>query len=259
MPQASLRSSAPPLQVEDSHPDAPGDLATPAPVVTNLFLRIESVGALGSDKRITQYAHSAWLIRDAHFSETPQVMTQTADGYLWFGTNIGLMRFDGVRFTTWNPPAGQRLLDSRVFSLLGARDGSLWIGTGYSVSHWKAGELINYPQLSGRIEALVEDNEGSIWLARTQATDQMGPLCRIKDAGMFVSFKTMSHAVSSFRKTAFSKRLHPTCVNKSLLRRTQNRRWTTRSGIESVRRFSPPVSAPTGNLPVRAEPPRASV
>jgi signal transduction histidine kinase/ligand-binding sensor domain-containing protein len=145
------------------------------------FFALSSVGALGSEKRITQYAHTAWLIQDAHFSGTPQVMTQTADGYLWFGTNIGLMRFDGVRFTTWNPPAGQRLLDSRVLALLGARDGSLWIGTGYSISHWKEDELVNYPQLSGRIEALVEDSEGSIWLARTQATDQMGPLCRIKD------------------------------------------------------------------------------
>jgi len=145
------------------------------------FFSVSSVWALDSNKRISQYAHSAWLIQDGHFSGTPQVMTQTADGYLWFGTNIGLVRFDGVRFITWNPPPGERLLDSRVFSLLGARDGSLWIGTGYSISHWKEGGLVNYPQLSGRIEALVEDSEGSIWLARTQATDGMGPVCRIKD------------------------------------------------------------------------------
>ncbi len=145
------------------------------------FFAVDSVWALDSNKRISQYAHTSWLIQDGHFSGTPQVMAQTADGYLWFGTNIGLVRFDGVRFITWSPPPGERLLDSRVFSLLGARDGSLWIGTGYSVSHWKEGELVNYPQLSGRIEALVEDDEGAIWLARTQATDGMGPVCRIKD------------------------------------------------------------------------------
>ena len=143
-------------------------------------LSVSSIWARDLDKRISQYAHTAWLIQDGHFSGTPQVMTQTADGYLWFGTNIGLVRFDGVRFITWNPPAGERLLDSRVFSLLGARDGSLWIGTGYSISHWTEGNLTNYPQLSGRIEAIVEDTEGAIWLARTQATDKMGPVCRIK-------------------------------------------------------------------------------
>jgi ligand-binding sensor domain-containing protein len=115
------------------------------------------------------------------FSGSPIVIAQTTDGYLWIGTNIGLTRFDGVRFASWRPPAGQRLLDSRIFSLLGARDGSLWIGTGYSISRWKDGELVNYPQLSGRIESIVEDTEGAAWLTRTQMTDGMGPLCRIKD------------------------------------------------------------------------------
>jgi hypothetical protein len=115
------------------------------------------------------------------FSGSPIVITQTTDGYLWIGTNIGLTRFDGVRFASWRPPAGTRLLDSRIFSLLGSRDGSLWIGTGYSISQWKGGELFNYPQLSGRIESIVEDAEGAVWLTRTQMTDGMGPLCRIKD------------------------------------------------------------------------------
>jgi signal transduction histidine kinase/ligand-binding sensor domain-containing protein len=180
-PRSKLASFAPcRQQVCFRRPDH-GKLTTLALWILIFFFAVSSVRALDSSKRISQYAHTAWLIQDGHFSGTPQVMTQTADGYLWFGTNIGLVRFDGVRFITWNPPAGERLLDSRVFSLLGARDGSLWMGTGYSISHWKEGELVNYPQLSGRVEALVEDNEGSIWLARTQSTDGMGPVCRIKD------------------------------------------------------------------------------
>ncbi|HEY0785324.1 MAG TPA: two-component regulator propeller domain-containing protein [Acidobacteriaceae bacterium] len=133
--------------------------------------------ALDGDKQLTQYAHSAWRVQDGLFSGSPQVMAQSADGYLWIGTNLGLVRFDGVRFVTWTPPAGERLLDSRIFSLLGARDGSLWIGTGYSISHWVRGHLVNYPQLSGRIESMVEDSQGTLWLARTQATDGMGPVC----------------------------------------------------------------------------------
>ncbi len=111
------------------------------------------------------------------------MLAQTTDGYLWIGTSLGLVRFDGVRFVDWNPPAGQRLLDPRIFSLLGARDGSLWIGTGYSVSHWVDGQLINYPQLSGRVEALIEDVHGVVWLARTQIADDGGPICRIDKSG----------------------------------------------------------------------------
>jgi len=87
----------------------------------------------------------------------------------------------------WNPPPGERLLDPRVFSLLGSEDGSLWIGTGYGLSRWKDGQLTNYPGLSGRIEALLEDSSGSIWLARTQITDGMGPVCRVR-AGQLACF-----------------------------------------------------------------------
>jgi ligand-binding sensor domain-containing protein len=86
--------------------------------------------ALDPSRRISQYAHSAWRTQDGVFSGSPIVITQTTDGYLWIGTNIGLTRFDGVRFASWRPSAGKRLLDSRIFSLLGARDGSLWIGIG---------------------------------------------------------------------------------------------------------------------------------
>jgi signal transduction histidine kinase/ligand-binding sensor domain-containing protein len=139
-----------------------------------------SANALDPNRQISQYAHTAWRTQDGLFNGFPIVITQTTDGYLWIGTNIGLIRFDGVHFGSWSPPAGTRLLDSRIFSLLGARDGSLWIGTGYSISRWKDGSLVNYPQLSGRVEALAEDDEGALWLVRTQMTDDMGPLCSIK-------------------------------------------------------------------------------
>jgi signal transduction histidine kinase/ligand-binding sensor domain-containing protein len=146
-----------------------------------LFLASTLLWALDPNLRISQYAHTAWRIQDGVFNGSPIVITQTTDGYLWIGTNIGLVRFDGVRFITWNPPAGSRLLDSRIFSLLGTSDGSLWIGTGFSVSRWKNGELTNYPIVTGRIESVVEDDDGAVWIARTQPTDKMGPLCRVKD------------------------------------------------------------------------------
>src|ERR1700742_2748175 len=148
-----------------------------------LLLLCFTVGSLwGVDPKehISQYAHSAWRMQDGVLDGSPIAVTQSADGFLWIGTNLGLQRFDGVQFTAWSAPTGDRLLDPRIFSLLGARDGSLWIGTGYSISHWQNGRLINYPKLSGRMESIVEDTDGAVWLARTQVTDGMGPLCRIK-------------------------------------------------------------------------------
>jgi signal transduction histidine kinase/ligand-binding sensor domain-containing protein len=153
------------------------------PVLCCLLLILTVASSWGVDpgRRISQYAHTAWRTQDGLFSGSPVVIAQTTDGYVWIGTNVGLVRFDGLRFVTWRPPAGQRLLDSRIFSLRAARDGSLWIGAGYSISRWKDGLLVNYPQLSGRIESIVEDADEAIWMVRTQATENNGPLCEIKN------------------------------------------------------------------------------
>jgi signal transduction histidine kinase/ligand-binding sensor domain-containing protein len=148
-------------------------------IVLVLLLPLRA-SALDPDRHLSQYAHTAWRTRDGAFGGIPNAITQTRNGYIWIGTNLGLVSFDGVNFTPWSPPRGERLLDPRIFSLLGASDGSLWIGTGYSIARWRNGHLVNYPQMSGRIEALAEDSEGSVWLARTQVTDGKGPVCRMK-------------------------------------------------------------------------------
>ena len=139
--------------------------------------------SVDANKDLSQYAHSSWKTRDGVLSGSPIVIAQTTDGFLWVGTNLGLVRFAGEHFSPWSPPPGQALLDSRILSLVAARDGSLWIGTAYSVSHWKNGQLTNYPKLTGRIEAMVEGSDASVWLVRTQITDAMGPLCHIDDEG----------------------------------------------------------------------------
>ena len=155
------------------------DLASGLLLAAMLCLR---ASALDPGKSLTQYAHTAWRIQDGSYSGAPQAIAQTADGYLWIGTSLGLFRFDGVRFTALKAPGDQQLLDPRINALLATRDGSLWIGTGFALSHWQNGQLTNYPQISGRIEALAEDSSGAVWLARTQVTDDMGPICRVKGA-----------------------------------------------------------------------------
>ena len=88
-----------------------------------------AVTGLDPSRQISQYAHTAWRIQDGDFSGTPHAITQTTDGYLWIGTEAGLVRFDGVRFVPWAAPAGKHLPSRKISSLLGANDGSLWIGT----------------------------------------------------------------------------------------------------------------------------------
>jgi ligand-binding sensor domain-containing protein len=83
--------------------------------------------ALNPDLDISQYAHRAWTIREGFFKGLINSIAQTSDGYLWLGTEFGLVRFDSVRFVEW--PGSERLPSSFVTQLLATRDGTLWIGS----------------------------------------------------------------------------------------------------------------------------------
>jgi ligand-binding sensor domain-containing protein len=136
--------------------------------------------ALDANRQISQYGHTAWRIQDGAFEGAPQAITQTPDGYVWIGTDAGLIRFDGVRFVAWLPAAGKALPSSDIISLLSARDGSLWVGTSSGLAHLKNSELTAYPR-TGRINAIVEDRTGAIWIARSRILNLTGgPFCRVK-------------------------------------------------------------------------------
>jgi len=134
--------------------------------------------ALNPSLDINQYAHTAWTVREGFFKGTITSIAQMPDGYLWLGTEFGLLRFDGVRYVPWQPPTGQHLPSSYVHSLLAARDGRLWIGTAEGLASWKDGKLTRYAELAGQsISALLEDREGTVWAAGHAAPT--GGLCAI--------------------------------------------------------------------------------
>src|SRR5690348_13335171 len=153
-------------------------------LVFGFFVLLGSVGhacwAVDPTLHLSQYAHTAWRMQDGVFQGIPQTIAQTTDGYLWIGTNDGLVRFDGVRFAPWKPPAQSALPNQSIFSLLADLDGSLWIGTGRGLVHWTHTALVNYPESFGRINAIAKDRDGVVWIARTRQKSGEGPLCRVK-------------------------------------------------------------------------------
>src|SRR4030095_15503573 len=93
-----------------------------------LLVCCRSALALNPALDISQYAHTSWKIRDGFSKGGIFAITQTADGYLWLGTEFGLLRFDGVRAVPWQPPSGERLPAGRIGCLLAARGGPVWGG-----------------------------------------------------------------------------------------------------------------------------------
>jgi len=97
--------------------------------------------ALNPSLDISQYAHKAWTIREGFFKGIISSIAQTPDGYLWLGTDFGLLRFDGVRPVEWTPPGPGGLPSSRIQTLFAARDGTLWIGTRAGLASWNGARL----------------------------------------------------------------------------------------------------------------------
>src|SRR6185312_8672436 len=74
-----------------------------------------SAFALNPSLDVSQYAHTSWKIRDGFTKGAINAIAQTPDGYLWLGTDFGLLRFDGVRNSPWQSPQDQQLSSGKIW------------------------------------------------------------------------------------------------------------------------------------------------
>ena len=148
-----------------------------------LFFLSGPLCALDPAHSITQYAHNAWSLKDGTLPGSVFAFAQTSGGELWIGTEMGLLRFDGLHFVPWTAPAGQPLAGKYISALAAAPDGSLWIGTREGLSHWKDDKVENYPTSKGPagpgVATIAIDRNGAVWAGT--AGFQSGELCRVVD------------------------------------------------------------------------------
>ncbi|WP_284318831.1 sensor histidine kinase [Dyella acidisoli] len=118
--------------------------------------------------QLSQLQHHAYPTRDGAPSHTSAIV-QTPDGFLWFASQNGLYRFDGVHFDK----SVTRLLPStNIFSLYAEPNGDLWMGYtfgGISVLH--DGKLSNIPASDlpgGSVIGFVRTADGTLWIATTR-------------------------------------------------------------------------------------------
>jgi len=96
-------------------------------------------------------------------------IAQDRDGYLWLGTDAGLVKFDGVRFVPVMEIGGVKLPVAPIPALLSASDRSLWIGTvgAYGLARLQNGRVTQYGVdrglLPGYVVTLLEDHQGVLW------------------------------------------------------------------------------------------------
>jgi len=145
--------------------------------VFSLWLTLNVANALDPNKRLTQYAHSAWRIQDGFLPNTPFWISQAKEGYLWVGGKRGVWRFDGIRFTPWSPP----IAAARIRRLLSVRLGEMWIATQSELVHVRDNVVISHYDLPV-ITGMHEDSDGSVWALSLGSTDRI--LCHATDTGI---------------------------------------------------------------------------
>lgn len=109
------------------------------------FLLAIPVIAVEPEKAFHHYVRNAWSIQAGLPQISVQAIAQDPKGYIWVGTQSGLARFDGVRFTTYNPEIEPALPGGWIRSLLTDRKGRLLIGTYKGIAIYEAGHFTTVP------------------------------------------------------------------------------------------------------------------
>jgi len=76
-----------------------------------------------------EFLIDSWQTEQGLPENSATAMVQTPDGYLWFGTFAGLVRFDGVKFTVFNPTNTPALPSPGIVNLHLDSSGGLWVST----------------------------------------------------------------------------------------------------------------------------------
>jgi ligand-binding sensor domain-containing protein/signal transduction histidine kinase len=156
------------------------------------WLQVSLAGAVPALKQATslnQYVHNVWQVEDGLPQSYVTSIVQTRDGYLWLGTQEGLVRFDGTRFEVFDKRNTEQIKDNNIQVLYEDREGTLWLGSEGGLSCLRQGKFTSYGKADGLasdiVEAISEDHDGNLWIGT------LAGLSRFKD-GVFTNYSKVS-------------------------------------------------------------------
>ena len=132
----------------------------------------KALGQVQLDLKIDQLTRE-----DGLSNEYVTSIAQDSLGFLWFGTALGLNRYDGYEFRHWQPELGNEnsLSHLNVWSVLIDRDGFVWIGTNSGLNKLdpRTNTFTHYFKEEGNEASLsdnlvghiFEDSEGDLWIS----------------------------------------------------------------------------------------------
>src|ERR1044071_3316140 len=125
--------------------------------------------------------------KDGLSSNSVNAILKDRYGVIWFGTEDGLDKFDGINFTVYrqNPDDSLSLQSNEILALHEDKQGNLWVGTsGGSLSLYdrKRNAFINFPASSNQngirnnvVLSICSDYLGKIWVAHFSGVNILDP------------------------------------------------------------------------------------
>lgn len=115
---------------------------------------------------LSQCIRERWTYREGLPHNVVSRLLAARSGYLWIGTQEGLVRFDGVRFKVFTHLDTPGLAGNEISALLEDGEGRVWIGTSRGLSRLRDGAFETLDLgADAAVTALAPDGEGGLWVA----------------------------------------------------------------------------------------------
>ena len=128
---------------------------------------------LDPQKSITQYTHRVWQAEDGLPQNSVNAILQDSRGYIWLGTQEGLVRFDGIKFFVFDKKHLTEMTSNYIWTIAEGPDSSLWFGTQggglYRNKNNRCSAFTTNDGLpSNHVTTLQFDHSGRLWIGTTR-------------------------------------------------------------------------------------------
>jgi ligand-binding sensor domain-containing protein/signal transduction histidine kinase len=162
-----------------------------------LLALAENAVALDPSRSVYQFTCRSWTRQNGLPANGVNAVIQSRDGYLWLGTTMGLVRFDGSEFKLFDMTGVTNAPSALVASLANSPRGGIWFGLGhgafgiYEHDHISFRGKEEWGGFNLNVHTVLESAAGDVWIgAETQ-------LARITRDGTYQAM--MTGAVASNR------------------------------------------------------------
>ncbi len=139
-------------------------IAAPVALLAGLVLGL----AAEAETPVLQRTLDGWTRNEGLPLNTVRSLHRSHDGYLWLATDVGLVRFDGVRFTLFNTSNAPAFPGDFVNAIDEDREGALWIGVDGGLVRMKDGAFTAVPLgdafQNRSVSDIEEDAAGTLWI-----------------------------------------------------------------------------------------------